>query len=87
MLELREDDRKRLADLARLPSVPSWLAKQARIVLVTANGMPNVQITRSVRRVAADRERLARPVRGGRFPRKGFSAFWNGHGWKFVAIA
>ena len=38
--DAREGDRKRLADLARLPSVPSGLAKRARIVLLAADGMP-----------------------------------------------
>jgi transposase len=47
-LALREGDRKRLADLARLPSVPSGLAKRARIVLLAADGMPNSQIARTV---------------------------------------
>ena len=47
-LILREGDRKRLADLARLPSVPSGLAKRARIVLLAADGMPNAQIARTV---------------------------------------
>src|SRR5258705_3839435 len=43
-LVLREGDRKRLGDLARLPSVPSGLAKRARIVLLAADGMPNAQV-------------------------------------------
>jgi transposase len=47
-LALREGDRRRLADLARLPSVPSGLAKRARIVLLAADGMPNAQIARAV---------------------------------------
>jgi len=47
-LVLREGDRQRLADLARLPSVPSGLAKRARIVLLAADGMPNAQIARAV---------------------------------------
>ena len=47
-LALREGDRKRLGDLARLPSVPSGLAKRARIVLLAADGMPNAQIARTV---------------------------------------
>src|SRR5258707_4913222 len=47
-LVLREGDRKRLGDLARLPSVPSGLAKRARIVLLAADGMPNAQIARTV---------------------------------------
>lgn len=47
-LVLREGDRKRLADLARLPSVPSGLAKRARIVLLAADGMPNAAIARAV---------------------------------------
>src|SRR5262249_37170450 len=46
-LILREGDRKRLADLARLPSVPSGLAKRARIGLLAADGMPNAQIART----------------------------------------
>jgi len=45
-LILREGDRDRLAELARLPSVPSGLAKRARIVLLAAEGMPNAQIAR-----------------------------------------
>jgi transposase len=47
-LAVREGDRTRLADLARLPSVPSGLAKRARIVLLAADGMPNAQIARAV---------------------------------------
>jgi transposase len=47
-LVLREGDRDRLADLARLPSVPSGLAKRARMVLLAADGMPNAQIARTV---------------------------------------
>jgi transposase len=47
-LVLREGDRQRLADLARLPSVPSGVAKRARIVLLAADGMPNAQIARTV---------------------------------------
>ena len=45
-LVLREGDRQRLADLARLPSVPSGLAKRARMVLLAADGMPKVRICR-----------------------------------------
>ena len=44
---LREGDRERLAELARLPSVPSGLAKRARMVLLAADGMPNAQIARA----------------------------------------
>ena len=44
---LREGDRERLAELARLPSVPSGLAKRARMVLLAADGMPNAQIART----------------------------------------
>jgi transposase len=47
-LVLREGDRRRLGDLARLPSVPSGLAKRARIVLLAADGVPNAQIARTV---------------------------------------
>ena len=46
-LILREGDRERLAELARLPSVPSGLAKRARMVLLAADGMPNAQIARA----------------------------------------
>ena len=46
-LVLRDGDRQRLAELARLPSVPSGLAKRARIVLLAADGMPNAQIART----------------------------------------
>ena len=46
-LILREGDRERLAELARLPSVPSGLAKRARIVLLAADGMPNAKIARA----------------------------------------
>ena len=38
-LVLREGDRRKLADLARLPSVPSGLAKRARMVLLAADGI------------------------------------------------
>src|SRR5580693_10460428 len=47
-LVLRAGDRDRLADLARLPSVPSGLAKRARMVLLAADGIPNAQIARTV---------------------------------------
>ena len=47
-LVLRAGDRERLADLARLPSVPSGLAKRARMVLLAADGVPNAQIARTV---------------------------------------
>jgi transposase len=47
-LVLREGDREKLADLARLPSVPSGLAKRARMVLLAADGLPNAQIARAV---------------------------------------
>ena len=46
-LVLREGDRDRLAELARLPSVPSGLAKRARMVLLAADGMANAQIARA----------------------------------------
>jgi len=45
-LVLREGDRKKLADLARLPSVPSGLAKRARLILLAADGVPNAEIAR-----------------------------------------
>ena len=47
-LVLREGDRDRLDELARLPSVPSGLAKRARMMLLAADGMPNAQIARTV---------------------------------------
>ena len=47
-LVLREGDRRKLADLARLPSVPSGLAKRARMVLLAADGIPNAEIARTV---------------------------------------
>ena len=47
-LMLREGDRQRLADLAGLPSVPSGLAKRARMVLLAADGMANAEIARTV---------------------------------------
>jgi len=47
-LVLRAGDRERLADLATLPSVPSGLAKRARMVLLAADGVPNAQIARTV---------------------------------------
>jgi transposase len=47
-LVLREGDRQKLADLARLPSVPSGLAKRARMVLLAADGMPNAEIARTI---------------------------------------
>lgn len=47
-LVLRDGDRARLAGLARLPSVPSGLAKRARMVLLAADGVPNAQIARTV---------------------------------------
>ena len=45
---LREGDRDRPAALARLPSVPSGLAKRARMVLLAADRMPNAEIVRTV---------------------------------------
>ena len=45
-LVLRAGDRDRLAELARLPSVPSGLAKRARMVLLAADGRPNAEIAR-----------------------------------------
>jgi hypothetical protein len=45
-LVLREGDLKKLGDLARLPSVPSGLAKRARMVLLAADGAPNAEIAR-----------------------------------------
>jgi transposase len=47
-LVLREGDRQKLAELTRLPSVPSGLAKRARMVLLAADGLPNAQIARTV---------------------------------------
>jgi transposase len=47
-LVLRAGDCERLAELARLPSVPSGLAKRARMVLLAADGMPNAAIARTV---------------------------------------
>ena len=47
-LVLRAGDRDRLAALARLPSVPSGLAKRARLVLLAADGRPNAEIARMV---------------------------------------
>jgi transposase len=47
-LALREGDRERLAELARLPSVPSGLAKRARMVLLAGDGVPNAAIARAV---------------------------------------
>jgi len=47
-LILRQGDRERLADLARLPSVSSGLAKRARMVLLAGDGVPNAQIARTV---------------------------------------
>src|ERR1700761_3741745 len=45
-LALREGDRKKLGELARLPSVPSGLAKRARMILLAAGGVPNAEIAR-----------------------------------------
>ncbi|MDF5757173.1 helix-turn-helix domain-containing protein [Spongiactinospora sp. TRM90649] len=55
-LALRDGDRERLGRLARLPSVPSGLAKRARIVLLAADGVPNTDIAR---RVGASRPTVA----------------------------
>ncbi len=64
VLALREGDRDQLGELARLPSVPSSLAKRARIVLLAADGVPNAQIARltgvSRPTVIGWRERYAR---------------------------
>jgi DNA-binding CsgD family transcriptional regulator len=46
-LILREGDRDRLGELARLPGVPPGLAKRARMVLLAADGVPNAQIART----------------------------------------
>ena len=43
-LLLREGDREKLGDLARLPSAPSGLAKRARMIRPAANGVPNAEI-------------------------------------------
>ena len=45
-LALREGDRTKLGDLARLASVPSGLAKRARMILLAAGGVPNAEIAR-----------------------------------------
>jgi transposase len=45
-LVLREGDLNKLSDLARLPSVPSGLAKRARMILLAADGVPNAEIAR-----------------------------------------
>jgi hypothetical protein len=45
-LVLREGDRRKLGDLARLPSVPSGLAKRARMILLAGDGVPNAEIAR-----------------------------------------
>jgi transposase len=47
-LMLRHGDRERLTDLARRPSVPSGLAKRARLLLLAAEGLPNAQIAREL---------------------------------------
>ena len=47
-LVLRDGDRDRLDELARLPSVPSGPAKRARMMLLAADGMPNAEIARTV---------------------------------------
>jgi hypothetical protein len=66
-LVLRASDRDRLADLARLPSVPSGPAKRARMMMLAADGMPNAQIARTVGvsrptdRAAAAQARPGRP--------------------------
>jgi transposase len=63
-LTLREGDRDRLGELARLPSVPSGLARRARMILLAADGVPNAQIARTVGAsrptVIAWRDRYAR---------------------------
>ena len=61
-LILREGDRQRLGDLARLPSVPSGLAKRARIVLLAADGKPNAEVARMTGVKQADGAGLAQPV-------------------------
>jgi hypothetical protein len=43
-LILREGDRNKLGDLARLSSVPSGLAKRARMILLAADGTPKAEI-------------------------------------------
>jgi hypothetical protein len=45
-LVLRQGDRKRLGDLAGLPSVPTGLARRARMILLAAGGVPNAEIAR-----------------------------------------
>jgi hypothetical protein len=65
-LVLREGDRKKLDDLARLPSVPSELAKRARIILLAADGTPERGDRPAGRGVAADGDRVAGALRGRR---------------------
>ena len=43
-LELRDGDRGRLQVLTRAPTVRSWLATRARIVLLAAEGVANTDI-------------------------------------------
>src|ERR1700744_951491 len=45
-LALREGDHEKLSARARLPSVPSGLAKRARMILLAADGVPNAEIAR-----------------------------------------
>jgi DNA-binding CsgD family transcriptional regulator len=67
-LVLRQGDRERLAELARLPSVPSGLAKRARMVLLAADGMPNAQIARAAG--------VSRPTAGGTGTSRAGSLRW-----------
>jgi DNA-binding CsgD family transcriptional regulator len=70
-LILREGDQQRLADLARLPGVPSGLAKRARMVLLAAEGKPSAQIARIAGVSRPTVIQLAGPLPAGRDPGAG----------------
>ena len=66
-LLLRESDETELLRLTRASSVPAGLAARARIVLLAADGTPNVQIAELVGVSRPDGGPVAEPV-----PRPGF---------------
>ena len=61
-LALRDGDRERLESWLRSSTIQAGLAQRARIVLLAADGLPNVEIADPGRGVAADGDQLARPV-------------------------
>jgi hypothetical protein len=70
-LLLREHDRDELVGLTRSSSVGAGLAARARIVLLAAEGTPNVEIARLVGGEPPDGECVAGPICRARARRAG----------------